>query len=425
MKSRGWAKLGLLLTAVLTAAGLVGTAVSGYLATIEASDSVVRAWAIDLLFAARRTLIHARGQLQETMREFMEETANQGLRYAAVTTRFGEVLASAGTPAEPLAPQSFIAIGRWPPQVHPIGDGRCYRVVTRLAGSDVGRRWSEALETSLGQRPAAVVLEFEPQVTTRMVARARSTLAGVTVAAILLMGAALLFWRMSVKQSRIEAQLTEDRQLRVLGEMSAVLGHEIRNPLTALKGHAQLLVERLPEGSTRQGASTIVREAIRMEELVAHILAFARTGTVDLSPEDPLLVVRGAAESVADDRVVVKGPPDLPAWPLDRVRIEQALANLIRNAVQASPENVAVEVAVSVSDRALIIEVRDHGEGIAPDQIERIFEPFHTTRTRGTGLGLTVARRVVEGHRGRIEATNHPDGGAVFRVELPRAEVRT
>jgi two-component system sensor histidine kinase HydH len=207
--------------------------------------------------------------------------------------------------------------------------------------------------------------------------------------------------------------------------MSAVLGHELRNPLAALKGHAQLLVERTPEGACRTGARTIVREAIRLEELAEHVLAFARTGTVDRIRTDPAVVVRTAVEALGDVRATVHLPADTPLWPLDGVRLEQAVANLVRNALQSSPPDQPVEVTLAVDGDRLTIDVRDHGDGIALGEEERIFEPFHTTRTRGTGLGLTVSRRIVEGHGGTIRARNHPTGGAVFAIELPRESEET
>ncbi|MBI4859158.1 MAG: hypothetical protein HY815_02635 [Candidatus Riflebacteria bacterium] len=420
------ARWGLLTTVLLTAVVLVGTGVAGYLSTVDASDSVARARAVDLLFAARRELVQTRSPLAETTQDLFEEMAEQGLRFVALVARNGRLVASAGSPAAPL-PQGLPAgVGRWPPPLHPVGDGSRYRVITRLAAQGVGRRrWRfEAVEQGPMERPVALVMEFEPLITARMIARARGTLAAGGIAAFLLVGAALVFWRMSVQREAIEAQLVRDRQLRVLGEMSAVLGHELKNPLTALKGHAQLLVERIQEGPGRQGAATIVREAVRLEQLAEHILAFARTGAVERETLDPLVVVRGAVDTVADERVRVVQHGDCPPWSVDRVRLGQALENLVRNAVQASPADQAVEVTVAVVGDRLRIDVRDHGEGIPPGEEARIFEPFHTNRTRGTGLGLTVASRVVQGHGGTIEASNPPGGGALFRVEIPReAEV--
>jgi len=100
--------------------------------------------------------------------------------------------------------------------------------------------------------------------------------------------------------------------------------------------------------------------------------------------------------------------------------MEEVLVNLLRNARDASPSGQLVDVTVDIQpDRDLRVEVRDRGQGIVAGEEERVFEPFYTRRAKGTGLGLALARRIVEGHGGAITAHNHPDGGAVFSVTLP------
>jgi two-component system sensor histidine kinase HydH len=209
--------------------------------------------------------------------------------------------------------------------------------------------------------------------------------------------------------------------------MSAVLGHEIRNPLASLKGHAQLLLEKLPaDHPLRPKAETIVREAVRLEELSGHILDFARSGEPALLETDPASLARAAADMDPDRvRLLLAGP--LPSVQVDAPRIEQALSNLLRNALQVSPDGAAVDLAVRAEAPWLVIEVRDRGPGIPPGDEQRLFEPFYTTRVQGTGLGLAVAHRIVTAHGGRIAVANHPEGGAIFRVELPlrpRRDVR-
>jgi two-component system sensor histidine kinase HydH len=234
------------------------------------------------------------------------------------------------------------------------------------------------------------------------------------------MGLSAIFWRISRHAEKASRQLEHDRQLKVLGQMSAVLGHEIRNPLASLKGHVQLLLEKLPaEHPGRKGAEVVLRETIRLEELSRHVLEFARTGSVQCESANPATMVRTAVESTGggDIRVEVCGAPD--AWPFDSRRMEEVLVNLLRNAREASPPGEPIEVKVQGRPSNLVIEVRDRGEGIVPGEEERVFEPFYTRRAKGTGLGLALARRIVEGHGGEITAHNHPDGGAVFTVSLP------
>jgi len=204
--------------------------------------------------------------------------------------------------------------------------------------------------------------------------------------------------------------------------MSAILAHEIRNPVASLKGHAQLLAERLkPGGRERRSADRVVAEAKRLETLAADLLDFCRTGPLKRRPADPAALLAAAADAVDASRVRVAREGAPAAWPLDTARLQQVLTNLLRNACQASPDGRPVEAGVTVESGRLVFEVRDFGAGIPAGDEERIFEPFYTTRTQGTGLGLGVARRIVELHGGTITAENHPEGGARFRVSIPAA----
>jgi two-component system sensor histidine kinase HydH len=124
-------------------------------------------------------------------------------------------------------------------------------------------------------------------------------------------------------------------------------------------------------------------------------------------------------EEVARDGFAMRRRAATPDWPLDADRMRQALTNLLRNARQASPEGTRPEVEVGREDGTLVFTVRDFGPGIAPGDDKKIFSPFYTTRTSGTGLGLTVALRVAEMHGGTITVNNHPEGGAIFRIVLP------
>ena len=246
----------------------------------------------------------------------------------------------------------------------------------------------------------------------------RSLLISGIVALALWVGAAIAFRWLKGREA-LEAQLARERHLAVLGEMSAVLAHELRNPLASLKGHAQLLTEALPEGRSRTKAERVVKEALRLEDLTSSLLAFVRTGTIHRQETDPVAVVRAAAEEV-DPRLIELDAQAAPSsWSLDAARMQQVLSNLLRNAVQASPPGSPVFARIATEEKALLYEVRDVGTGIPAGQEHVIFEPFHTGRPLGNGLGLAVARRVVELHGGSIRASNHPEGGALFRVRIP------
>jgi two-component system sensor histidine kinase HydH len=256
-----------------------------------------------------------------------------------------------------------------------------------------------------------------------MMARAQGSLFVAGIVALVLMTAGFGFWRISQRIEATERRMEEHRRLTLLGEMSAVLAHEIRNPLASLKGHAQLLVERLDDGSAeRRKAARVVEEATRLESLTSDLLDFARSGPMDLGVVDPGALLEASAAEVSE-AIEVDSSESPDHWRLDERRFRQAvLGNILRNAVQASPPDRPPRARVAMENGTLVFTVRDFGAGLPEGEAGQIFEPFFTTRATGTGLGLAVARRIVDLHGGRIAAANAPGGGAVFRVELPRRE---
>ncbi len=270
------------------------------------------------------------------------------------------------------------------------------------------------------ERDSHLVVEFEPVVAGQLVNRAfRSLILGVLAAALLML-MALLFWRASVRREAEARVMEEQRRLSTLGELSAVLAHEIRNPLASLKGHAQLLAERTPENAPeRRKVDRIVAEAHRLEALTTDLLDFVRTGPLEVEEVDLEELFRAVATDVGGGEVEVDTSRAPPAWPLDERRMHQVLQNLLRNAVEASPAGTPIQVEVVRDGPSLSVSFLDRGEGIPEESLDRIFEPFYTTRTRGTGLGLAVARRIVELHGGTLTARNRPEGGAEFRITLP------
>jgi two-component system sensor histidine kinase HydH len=272
-----------------------------------------------------------------------------------------------------------------------------------------------------GRPPLRLVLEFEPLAARQLLLVARRTLVAGIVAVPAFVGCAVLLAFLTRQRNLLVRRLEHERRLAALGEMSAVLAHEIRNPLASLKGHAQLLARSLDGDAARAAkADLIVREAVRLQDLANDLLDFAGSSAPDLRDTDAAALLRESVEAVDAARIDLRVAATLPSWPLDATRMRQALVNVLRNAVQASPDGVHVEAAAFLEHDRLVFEVRDHGPGIAPGDEERIFEPFHTRKIRGTGLGLPIARRVVEQQGGTIAARNLPGGGACFRITLAR-----
>ncbi len=270
------------------------------------------------------------------------------------------------------------------------------------------------------RRPRGILIEFVPRMAQELRGSALRTLFSGGFATLALLIAAAIFWQLSLREEKANATKERQRQLASLGEMAAVLAHELRNPLAALKGHAQLLVEQLPAGSrTHDKANRVVSEAERLEALSEDLLSFVRTTTIAPRNVDPTELLADCVAMVDDARIELQAAPAPARFYLDPERMRQVLCNLLRNALEASPTSGRVLASVRGEGRELVFSVRDFGKGIRIPDLERIFEPFYTTRAQGTGLGLPIARRLVALHGGSITAENAPDGGAVFHIRLP------
>jgi two-component system sensor histidine kinase HydH len=247
---------------------------------------------------------------------------------------------------------------------------------------------------------------------------ARITLGLSVVAAALTALSAMALGRLARERAHKLRRDERERALASLGEMSAVIAHEIRNPLASLKGHAQLLEESLaPESKPRERAGRVLREALRLEALTTDLLAFVRSGALTRRSHDAATFVRAAVEPFGERvrATVLHGPVQLS---IDPDRMTEALSNVLRNAQQAAPDST-VELEARADGRAWTCVIRDRGPGVALEDRERIFSPFVTAKTHGTGLGLAIARRIVEAHGGRIPCADAEGGGAAFTVELP------
>jgi two-component system, NtrC family, sensor histidine kinase HydH len=390
--TKSWARWGLLITTIALGAAVIGSAWANY--------QIARSAVGDLI----------RGQAQN-LRDAVLASFRPGEQDPADLDRVIAAQRHAGLRSVSLVPSD-----RLPPSRDPVFQriGPYVRAYFPPMRPPPGR-------ASTRPAPPTLVLDFEPVVASAVVSRAVSSLLVAAAVAAVLVTAGVLFWRMSQRLEEERRRAEEQRRLMALGEMSAVLAHEIRNPLASLKGHAQLLVERLPEDSSeRRKASRVVEEATRLEGLTSDLLDFARSGPMDLRPVDPIAVLRGAAADLGGSIQVV-GQESCGPWPLDERRFRHVvLANLLRNAAQSSPAVRPPQAGATLENGNLVFTIRDFGPGIPAGQEDRIFDPFFTTRTAGTGLGLAVARRIVEAHGGRIEAENAADGGAVFRIVLSR-----
>ena len=414
-----WVRWGWLATTIAMGLVLVVTAWVGRERAVGAATTLNRGQSLILFESIRQ---QARGMSEPLQSAELDTLLRQhtaaGLRYLAFFDSSGMVLAQAGTPA-----QAITHLARRPPGP-PVMEQIDSRVrlwgYAGLAAPPPEERRPQAPAAGPRPRRLAFVMEFEPLVAERLAAEATNTLLLSILVAAALIAAAVGFWRLTVRQEQTEHRLEQQRRLGALGEMSAVLAHDLRNPLASLKGHAQLLGERLEAGRpVRKKAELVVSEAQRLEALTTDLLDFARSGPIDRRVTDPVALLTSCADEVARNGFAVRSEGSPATWSLDEGRMRQALTNLLRNARQASPEGTRPEAVVGRDNGTLVFTVRDYGAGLASGDEQKIFNPFFTTRTTGTGLGLAVALRVAEMHGGTITAGNHPSGGAVFRIVIP------
>jgi signal transduction histidine kinase len=235
-----------------------------------------------------------------------------------------------------------------------------------------------------------------------------------------------------LRESRVEidrlhrTQMSRAEHLATLGELATGLAHEIRNPLAGIAGVIEIIGRDLPSTSPARSVVKDVRQEIaRINHIVTDLLQTARPHppTVrksDLNTTVEHAVMLGRQQAVAKSiEISLRKDPTLPEVEHDSDQIHQVLLNLLLNALQAIDVNGRIAVTVKTQGTNAIVEVSDNGRGIAPNHLPNIFRPFYTTKGDGTGLGLSLARRIVEDHQGRIDVTSAVGRGTTFAVVLP------
>ncbi len=224
------------------------------------------------------------------------------------------------------------------------------------------------------------------------------------------------------KQS--EERLREQAALARLGEMAAVVAHEVKNPLAAIKGALQVIGGRMPvEGRDRAVLGDVVARVDSLNDIVQDLLVFARPRQPQLTPVPIAELIENTAALLKKDpahsSVAVHITGSHPIVQLDVEQMKTVFLNLLLNSAQATGTGGRIAVSIEADDLAATIAIADNGPGIPAEVREKIFEPFFTTKHRGTGLGLPTARRVVERHRGTIDVECPAGGGTVVTVTLP------
>ena len=230
----------------------------------------------------------------------------------------------------------------------------------------------------------------------------------------------------------LQDKVKRSEKLAAIGELAAGVAHEIRNPLSSIRGFAQFLRHSLKDKpQEKEYAETMVTEVDRINRVVTDLLTFARPMAVEVSPTDITDLIEHSvrlveADALSREITIKRKISDLTRLPLDANQITQALLNLLLNALQAVPPKGHIEIGADLdaSESQLHLWVIDNGPGISNNKIEKVFEPFYTTHEKGTGLGLAIVHKIAENHNGEIRVNSPPKGmprGCCFSIIIPIA----
>jgi len=236
---------------------------------------------------------------------------------------------------------------------------------------------------------------------------------------------------------RMTAQLRESREhlvqaekLASIGEMSAAVAHGLRNPLASLRAAAQMVRRHPGSPSSTEHLDAIIDEVDRLDRRISHLLSFSRPAPFHPVSESLTRLIEellpAVAQPLREQRVELEMavPAALPLVRVDPMQLEQAILEIVSNALDAMPNGGRLRIGAFVADGAspgdVVVEVTDTGGGIPDHVLPSVCEPFFTTRQEGTGLGLAIAKRYVEQNGGRLEIASRPGEGTTVRVRLPR-----
>lgn len=230
------------------------------------------------------------------------------------------------------------------------------------------------------------------------------------------------------KEIRMENEFRRMGELAAVGQLAASIAHELRNPLSSIRGAAQFLQKEYEDLSgIVEFLGIIIEEVNGLNKLTTEFLDFARPMQLELKPCSVNGVVDRTLQlmsvHITDSNVVVREDLDrsTPEIQADEKQLEQVLKNIILNALQSMPEGGVLTVSTGpTASGGAYVEVTDTGVGIPDEKLDRIFVPFFTTKTKGTGLGLSVVQKIVDNHGGRIDVASKADVGTTFRITLPQ-----
>jgi len=228
---------------------------------------------------------------------------------------------------------------------------------------------------------------------------------------------------------RLEEDLIASERLAAVGELAASIAHEVKNPLAAIRGAVEILGDGFSPGDAKvEVVGEVLGQIDRLDRMVKDLLSFARPNPPDKLPTRIHDLMESALELLREEplrkgvSVYLNLDPELPLVPVDRRQMEQAFINIILNGFQAMGGRGTLTVTTRLQGDEVGVEFHDTGPGVPQTRLDRILQPFYTTKHKGTGLGLSIVLKVVQAHGGRLEVANHPEAGAVFTLRLPLEE---
>ena len=391
----------------------------GILSSTYVADRTVRSLALQSLestargisLAAEQVLREGSGRAVQFERLF----SDQVVAYALIAAADGTILFHTnpdlrGTIFDEREAFSRLAAGPAASRRALLGTGRPVLLYDRLLDQQEGR-------------PALLRLALHTVETDRVTARIGRLWWSVGAVVALLWAGGLLVVALAARAERHRRKAERSESLALIGQMTSTLAHEIRNAIGSVKGYAQLAAERTEPADPRaQQLATVLRGVTRIEDLVGDLLLYSREERFSIADVDPAPLLAAIPASVAP----WQGRVELDLEPALRVRadaekLERVIVNAIRNAVQAMGATGLLRVTLRRRGDRVAIQIEDSGEGIAAEALPKLFTPFYTTRTTGTGLGLAYAKKVVEGMGGTIDAEKPGGrGGGDFHRAAPR-----
>lgn len=225
-----------------------------------------------------------------------------------------------------------------------------------------------------------------------------------------------------------EEQLVKANKLSVLGELASSIAHEIKNPLISIQGFARRIGTTEERDKLEKYAKFIEEEADRLTQVLAKLLGFSRMDepkkvllNINDIVDDTVLFMEHHLTRFRNVALSVEKKPDLPMVHVDRIHVQQTMVNLLMNAAQAMPEGGRIQIRTGMNDQYVFITITDTGVGIKDEDLDRIFEPFFTTKEKelGTGLGLSLCKRLIEANAGKIEVESKVGEGTTFTIMIP------